>query len=316
MDQPTSETAAAIAKKRRNRAIYSCAECRRRKIACSKAYPRPCSTCVRLSKTCVYLPAPRATPKTTSSSGDGSSSSPSASIETESTTFTQPLQDGRKSSLTAQSTDWCISPSTGDLTDICLRVGRLIISERLGGLSRIDTLEGLNVMEQGVSTRMDVDVSSMHKTMSAPVVAWFKPLPMTNLLSPPLSKGDPKDEYFPSRTECDQLLDHYFAAIDPVVHLVYRPYIKQDVDELYERNPARTTSSSKSLILAMCFTSASSLSHIQTQQLLNIRKAKLVEKLKIATEASLQRADVLALNWTDYKLLQAILIYLVRILHR
>ena len=39
------------------RAIKSCTECRRRKMRCSRS--RPCQTCSRFSRKCIYLPDPK-----------------------------------------------------------------------------------------------------------------------------------------------------------------------------------------------------------------------------------------------------------------
>ena len=53
-DNPTSSDQSQFS--HRGRAIKSCLECRRRKMRCSRS--QPCQNCSRFSRTCVYLPYP------------------------------------------------------------------------------------------------------------------------------------------------------------------------------------------------------------------------------------------------------------------
>ena len=50
------------------RTIKSCTECRRRKMRCSRS--RPCQTCSRFNRKCVYLPDPKQTHTTSSDEHD------------------------------------------------------------------------------------------------------------------------------------------------------------------------------------------------------------------------------------------------------
>ena len=133
---------------RRGRAIRSCLECRRRKMRCNRS--RPCQNCNRFCRDCVYLPFPEWP--------SGASNSDRAQVNLQS-----PVQGGGRAFPLFDSTqhpgyvqpspptnhDHGYNPHTlakhdttydtdpdDDFLDVALQIGRLSITERLGGYCR------------------------------------------------------------------------------------------------------------------------------------------------------------------------------------
>ena len=133
---------------RRGRAIRSCLECRRRKMRCNRS--RPCQNCNRFCRDCVYHPFP-----------EWPSGAPTASREESS--VRSPVQGGGRTFPSFDTNqnfgyvpptpfnnhDYNYPPDTlaknhryyevdadDDALDVSLQIGRLSITEKLGGYFR------------------------------------------------------------------------------------------------------------------------------------------------------------------------------------
>lgn len=131
------------------RAIKSCLECRRRKMRCSRS--QPCHNCSRFRRKCVYnaLPKVSATPSPRPRNEDLCGSDHSHTIHQVSNTQLdvhdvlnlQPPPIRRASAITTDpgaKHDGLYSHDAGhdDSVDNGLQIGRLRITERIGGLFR------------------------------------------------------------------------------------------------------------------------------------------------------------------------------------
>ena len=118
--------------------------------------------------------------------------------------------------------------------------------------------------------------------------------------------------FFPSREEIHILYHQYYAAVDPLAHLIHKPSFDTECFNLSSSLPSLESApaSFRALLLAMCMAAAVSLSPMQSQLQLGIAKQnELVGKLKVATEKALIEANYMK----SFKLqtLQAFTIYMV-----
>jgi hypothetical protein len=306
MDLQTSRVLLPRPAQKRSRAIYSCTECRYRKVRCSKSCPRPCSACIQFSRTCVYTSH---NPKTKSPSFQSDNSSPADGLSTSEHAFTTDTPLGTSPvqgpvSSTSEPGDSCPT-----LNDVCLQLGKLSITERVGGVLRPDMVRNLDmILSRAPPFQKDYHHSRDMSTVCTPLVAWFKPLHLVSLIRPGPATGE-GPQYFPSRSICDTLTVQYFLAVDPIAHLVQRTSFENLVNEVYDNSVRPGLLAGKALILAVCFAAATSLPFLQVQSKLQTSKPTLVAKLNAAAEWFLHAGDVLSSSQTT--MLQAVCIYLV-----
>jgi len=214
------------------------------------------------------------------------------------------------SSMSLSDAEWYMSPSLGTYNDMCLQIGKLSVTQRIGGVFRPNVVQELEAVL--LSKARSCSGSQGTRTdllLSTPLVAWFKRLPLANLLNPSDSTASIDGLYFPTRSECEFLVTQYFIAVDPIAHLLYKPAFEQDLLEMFRGTSSMVAESTRALILAVCFAAAVSLPLLRTQYSLGIAKAVLVDKLRTATERCLQLGNIL--GTCDVKMLQAVHIYLV-----
>ena len=132
----------------RGRAIKSCLECRRRKMRCSRS--QPCQNCSRFSRTCVYLPYPD-WPSTPSLEAQKPSAQqvngPQEDLTHAPTTPIPRIPSDQRAPLTPAPSDietdrhakydgFYDVDADDDTLDLRLQIGRLRITERVGGFLR------------------------------------------------------------------------------------------------------------------------------------------------------------------------------------
>ena len=179
--------------------------------------------------------------------------------------------------------------------DICLQIGKLSITERIGGVKRAYLIELIESLLQ--KKGLDFDQADQY---SAPIAAWIKPhqpLPLQELISgthvATLETGS--DIPF-SNVQQQILLDQFFAAVYPVCPLASRSDI------------AGNDALSNSLLLAIMYAAAVSIPMLDSQRLLGVAKRSLVKSLKFAAEKALCHIGIL--SRLELKVFQATLIYL------
>lgn len=123
-----------------------------------------------------------------------------------------------------------------------------------------------------------------------------------------VSPNDYTAVYFPPPNVCGILCQHYFIAVNPMVYLLEENRFNATVIQ-YFQNPSSASHSTRALISAVCFASAVTMPFLLVQQKLEIAKKVLVERLKHATEQSLQAVDLL--NSVSLEVMQAAVIYLL-----
>ncbi|KAG7007284.1 hypothetical protein G7Y79_00010g027850 [Physcia stellaris] len=123
-----------------------------------------------------------------------------------------------------------------------------------------------------------------------------------------VSPNDYTAVYIPPPNVCGILCQHYFLAVNPMIYLLDENQFNATVIQ-YFQNPSSASHSTRALISAVCFAAAVSMPFLLVQQKLSIAKKVLVERLKHATEQSLQTVDLL--NSVSLEVMQAAVIYLL-----
>lgn len=275
MDKQTS-TPSGSAPRTRNRKVNTCVECRRLKRKCSRT--QPCTNCEKTQRRCYFPPqsyaqASQSTPNATTPFSHSSSNDHSSAHES------PPLIKG----------DYA---NPRNPPDMCLRIGRLSITERIGGQLRANIVQILDTV-----LRQRHDEFEQIDSYSAPIVAWFKPhniLPVGQLLSTDASTSD--TGFFCTDVQQKALIDRFFAAVQPVCHVVSR-------EELQGMDPLALA-----LRSAVNYASSASMGLYHCQKLFNMTKESLMRKLKASAEMALSRADLL--SCMDIRVFQALAIYL------
>jgi hypothetical protein len=175
--------------------------------------------------------------------------------------------------------------------DMCLRIGRLSVTERIGGQLRANIVHSLDHVLQ--SHAYDVDQIDSY---SAPIVAWFKPhntLPIGQILSSGLSWAN---DFFCNDLQQQALIDKFFIAVHPVCHVVTRSDLKG------------TDSLTLALRSSVFFAASASMGIYQCSKIFGMTKESLCRKLKASAESALSRGELL--GCIDLKAFQALVVYL------
>lgn len=269
----------------RNRKINTCLECRRLKRKCSKT--RPCTNCEKTDRDCVF---PESLTRGSGSPSSTPTSDGNQTIHSDAGGIIHQASSGPTGAPTSEPVPWRKPP------DICLRIGKLSITERIGGVNRTDIVSLFNDILEG-SGHQSISAGNQ---LSAPVVAWFKPhtkLPLERLLCSIQVADLNCDEnmHIPDVYQ-SVLVERFFIAVRPVCHVVCR----EDLDAVDHITTA--------LRLCMIYAAAVSLPVIDSLRLFGISKDPLVKKVKTAAENALCSIGVF--ETVDVKLFQALLIYL------
>ena len=249
-----------ITRKRRSRRINTCNDCQRLKRKCSRTFP--CSNCQTTSRHCVFPSSPWRNTATSHDSTAPSSVRSELDIRT-------PYDIG----ILKETND-----SIGQLghpQEICLRIDKMTLGERIGGILRSHLVENLDaVLQQGNSGHQLVD------HFSAPISAWIRslrPLALGTLLS---VNSSCTEQLIFSQAQETTLIGHFMIAVQPVCHVVTSA-------DLRWYDP-----STRLLRLAVCYASACSLPTLESPNLFGMTKETLVKTLKTYTELSLSKADI------------------------
>ncbi|KAI0104832.1 hypothetical protein GGR51DRAFT_221735 [Nemania sp. FL0031] len=336
--------------RRRNRMINSCLECRKRKLKCSKTSP-PCTNCAKASRDCLYI-GPRL---------DEASQMRLAEIKEKQGTLERQLErDVAKSTAFKSTLQQCIladeveddyddghdleatplvaldltyeddaDGGADDMIDLGIQIGKMRMTERIGGLSRPriseEILAGIAQRPMGnppgqpqaSHTMQFEDISDGMSDGSLP--DFLKPsdehiVPASGFFFGQI--GEPPNilQFMPYRAVADRLMAQYFRAVHPIAPCSHRPSMEAAYvtfwDEItggYEPRP-----STQAIIFATMFSGIISMSEeIAFHELGGYPKANWVASLKMGTETALSKANFL--RTTRVETMQAFIIYMIPI---
>ncbi|KAI1312520.1 hypothetical protein F5Y03DRAFT_390864 [Xylaria venustula] len=335
--------------RRRNRMINSCLECRKRKLKCSKTSPT-CTNCVKASRDCLYI-GPRL---------DEASQMRLAEIKEKQGTLERQLErDVAKSSTSKSTLQQCIladevedgyederdleatplvaldmtyeddaDGGADDMIDLGIQIGKMRITERIGGLSRPRLSEEILA---GIAQRTGDHLPHSHGSHmlafeditdgmpDASLPDFLKP---TNQHIVPTSGfffgqvGEPPSilQFLPHRNVADRLMAQYFRAVHPIAPCSHRPSMDAAYSAFWEEITAgfEPRPSTQAIIFATLFSGIISMDEgVVFHELGGYSKANWVASLKMGTETALSKANFL--RTTRVETMQAFIIYMIPI---
>ncbi|KAF2224479.1 fungal-specific transcription factor domain-containing protein, partial [Elsinoe ampelina] len=324
--------------RRRNRVIASCLECRRRKLKCDKS--APCSNCAKFRRDCLYL-APAL---------DSVSQQKLAEIKDRMGNLEQSLErdvarknstdkvkpkveiDSDEDDLPEFEDEKDLEPTPlasldqvyeddadDDLMDLGVQLGKMRVSERIGGFVRPKMAEERGGSSGNISSppppQADIPASSQNWFLSDSPAVYLGPgpdyLPPASGFFFPATAANSLQEMLPSRATCDKLFEQYWRAVHPVVTIVHKPSFRNLYNLFWQHVMIGTEPppSTQAVIFACLFNATVSLTDESSLQIFGLPRAVLVEKIQASTEKCLSKANFL--RTTKLETMQAFVLYLV-----
>ncbi|TVY39117.1 Bikaverin cluster transcription factor [Lachnellula occidentalis] len=326
--------------RRRNRMITSCLECRRRKLKCNKSHP--CTNCVKFNRDCMFL-APALDQasqlklteiKEKVGSLERLLERDAAKSATQS--HDRALPDDADDDLPANEDERDLEPTPlavpdaaygedGDddeLLDLGIQMGKMRITERIGGFFRPKISEELQYTVDESIASMNNDQGDGHPAppFSAnplpPASEWLKPGPSYIMPSSGFFFGNTTRQaslidFLPSRLAADRLIKQYFTCVHTIAQIVHRPTFEREYDTFWEEVSLgiEPQTSVQAIIFAAMFSGVVSMDESVILRDFGVSKASLIDNFKLGTETALARANFL--RTTKIETLQAFVMYLI-----
>ncbi|PYH93388.1 fungal-specific transcription factor domain protein [Aspergillus ellipticus CBS 707.79] len=334
-------------RRRRNRAIHSCLESRRRKLKCDRA--QPCVGCRTSGQQCIYIvsatrdvqfrqklvqmkEAKDVLDRGLVEKIDGGATENSGVVS---------LPERHKRSSAAESDhsgdeeyleptslasqDAAYSADTeNDIYDVGIRLGRMRLGERVGGLYRPRIAEEVSYgllhqpIRSGLPTNDSPPIFTPSPGTTESSEEYLRPgkyftAPSVNLVLGPSLSNEPLISFIPPRHVADKILERYWAAVYPVARILHRPTFALRYETLWELvdNGYDLPPSLGAIVCAVLFSSMVSM-HVDDQQDLGEYdrfQEELKARLQLGTEVALGKAQLLMSTKTET--LQAFVAYLL-----
>ncbi|KAJ5534084.1 hypothetical protein N7527_000338 [Penicillium freii] len=299
--------------RRRNRAIQSCLECRRRKIKCDREL-RQKLTDMKEAKDAIDDTLRGHQP----GSAQGGprrkrTRKPEEPMNDDSETSTD---SGHLEPTPLAVQDAAYADEADDVEDLGFRIGRMRIGERIGGYYRPRIADEILLYLQQNPRKSSPSTPSP----SPPGITedFLQPgpyftVPSINLLFTQASSGDALTRYLPPRSAADKLMECYWDAVHPVSRVVHRPSFVQRYETLWEtiENGYPVPPSLAAIVYSMLFSASVAMSEEQISELFQTSKQYLKDSLQLGTELALGRANLLRAS--KIETLQAFVAYLLPI---
>lgn len=122
--------------------------------------------------------------------------------------------------------------------------------------------------------------------------------------------------FLPPKTLADRLLQQYWRAVHPIMHLVHRPTFETQYEAFWSMINAgfEPTTSVQALVFAVMFSAAVSLPETIDPEVYGSNRIEILRAMQGGCEYALSRSNVLRTSKVD--VLQAFVIYLVSTLLR
>ena len=345
--------------RRRNRVINSCLECRRRKLKCDKQ--APCTNCTRFKRDCLYL-APSANPQSQQKLADikekmgalektlerevagqnpkthlGGAHITKVSSELGLTHVEADPdeevgaedEEGLEPTPLAALDNVYEDNADDELMDLGVQMGKMRISERIGGWIRPKLVEELTNTLQDVkggksrhstspmiydhrdlkSTQPQARIQASPKSYIGPGPDYIAPA--SSFFFPGTNMNTSLIDYLPSKNAGDRLVAQYFYAVHPVTRAVHRQTFEAQYTLFWGQIATGTEPmpSHQAIIFAAMFSAAVSLSEEEISRQFGTSKAALVDSLRSGTELALAKANFL--RTTKLDTMQGFVMYLI-----
>ncbi|KAL2018709.1 hypothetical protein VTK56DRAFT_483 [Thermocarpiscus australiensis] len=335
--------------RRRMRMITSCLECRRRKLGCNKS--SPCNNCTRFRRECVYLGpkldeagqlrlteikekvgslewqlerdvARGKVARGGDGDGDGGEEGEGGFGGGEERDLQVTITPMVSLDLTYE--DYAEEAGTDDLIDLGIRVGKMRITERIGGLNRPRLAEEIqaglagNQMASGSGTCRALGAEELPDAPDGELPDLLKPgesylPPSSGFLFSQAIESPSFIDLLPSPALCHSLIQRYREAVHPIARCVHWPSFEGLYQSFWDdvRRNMEPRASVQAVVFAAWFSAAVSLDESRLQREHGCAKSQVVWLMKVATETALSKAGFLRTTRVDT--LQAFVMYLLPI---
>ncbi|KAH6675439.1 hypothetical protein B0J14DRAFT_652294 [Halenospora varia] len=331
--------------RRRNRMITSCLECRRRKLKCNKSHP--CINCVKFTRDCVFL-APaldqasqlklteikekvgslerlleRDVAKTASQNSSGGMGEQRAHPDDadDDLPANEDEKDLEPTPLAVVDAAYGDEGENDDLLDLGIQMGKMRITERIGGFFRPKISQELEyTMQDTFMTGNRKDSANPLRLQTnvplPPAQEWLKPGPSYITPSSGFFFGAPGHQaslvdFLPSRLAADRLIKQYFNCVHPIAQMVHRPTFEKEYDNFWDEVSLgiEPPNSVQTIVFAAMFSGVVSMDESIIMRDFGVNKDSLISNFKLGTETALGRANFL--RTTKIETLQGFVMYLI-----
>jgi hypothetical protein len=204
-----------------------------------------------------------------------------------------------------------------DLLDLGIQIGRMRITERIGGFFRprlaqeleyslYDTTEKAS-LKPGEINIAPSGVQTYQYLMPGPAYI----APASGFFFGQADNGSSLIDYLPSRLAADRLIKQYFTAVHSVAQLLHYPSFEKEYENFWEEISLgiEPPASVQAIVFAAMFSGVVSMSEIILLRDFGVPKDRLIDNFKLGTETALSRSHFL--RTTKIETLQAFVMYLV-----
>ncbi|KAF2849385.1 hypothetical protein T440DRAFT_135906 [Plenodomus tracheiphilus IPT5] len=332
--------------RRRNRLITSCLECRRRKLKCDKQ--QPCTNCTKLSRQCVFIAqgldpeaqarlaavkekmgilersleedvarkaqlnaAPTRAPRRSSTFDllPGQDESYSDQEEDEDTKDLIPTTMATEDAAYYDDED----DDNDDVVDLGFAMGKVRITERIGGLVRPKFSEEV---AQSLKELPNVQNSSREPLFNQNPTTWMAPnrdyvAPSSSFFFASGLEKTLLPHHLPSKSLADKLVAHYWVAVHIIAKCLHKPTFERHYEKFWTNVNAgiEPRNSFQAVLFAVMLSAVVSMPEDKVSAEFHIDKQSLVDNFREGTEAALSRANFL--RTTKLETIQAFVMYLI-----
>ncbi|KAI0141087.1 hypothetical protein F4776DRAFT_661908 [Hypoxylon sp. NC0597] len=206
----------------------------------------------------------------------------------------------------------------GDMIDLGIQIGKMRITERIGGLSRPRISEEISA---GLAGSQPPGSQPPQYQVQTPGVDdlpdFLKPgdqymVPAGGFFFGQIGEPPSILQFLPYRGAADRLMKQYFIAVHPIAPCSHRPSLEATYASFWEEINAgfEPRPSLQAIIFAAMFSGAISIDEITVfQELVAYPRSNWVATLKMGTETALSKANFL--RTTKVETMQAFIIYML-----
>lgn len=214
-----------------------------------------------------------------------------------------------------------------ELMDLGVQLGKLRVSERIGGWIRpklvdeiTDTLQdvqtGKSRYQESPTINDQPDLQSGVKALQAASKSFIGPSadyigPASSFFFPGTNMSTTFIDYLPSKIAADQLISQYWHAVHYMCKIVHRPTFEAQYTLFWVQiaSGSEPAPAMQATMFAAMFSGAASMAHDQVMQRFGTTKSSLVDSLRSGTEFALAKANFLRTTRVDT--MQAFVMYLI-----
>ena len=332
--------------RRRNRMITSCLECRRRKLKCDKLHP--CTNCNKFSRDCNFLaPALDSVSQQRLNDIKDKMGSLEKVLEDDvvrrSQKDSKPQKDRRTSidlpgEASSSDDDGPIpddekgleptplavvdasyeDDANDDVLDLGVRIGKMRMTERLGGFFRPKMSEELDFTLKDTSMDQRTANEKMSGMPQLPDDAhdFLEPGPTyippgTGLIFGDVGRRRNLVEYLPTKEVADMLITTYHENVHFLARVVHWPSFQLQYDNFWISilSGLEPPPSQQAIVLAIMFNAVASMEEEALTAIFGRPKSKVIANFQQGTEVALSKAQVL--RTTKIETVQAFVAYLI-----